>query len=111
MNIMSTEQKAKLKALQAFLTENGMSYFSPFKSKKHDVKASLYVPKHRIIVKMSEGEVKDTEFFLKVKYVYRPLFIRESETAEFIVEKMQNLIVDIMKRKQAGFERRMKKQR
>ena len=102
---MTNEQKAKVKALEAFLKENGMSYYAGFKSKKHDIKGQLYVPMHRIIVKVSEGKEKDDAYYHKVKYIYRPLFIRDEETSEFIIEKMKNLIIDIMKRKQERFER------
>lgn len=106
---MTTEQKAKVKVLEDFLNENRMAFFRGFKSKKHDVKAQLYVPMHRIVVKVSEGKAKDDEYYLKVKHLYHPLFIRDEETEAFILEKMQNLIIDLMKRKQERLNRKKSK--
>ena len=102
---MTNEQKAKLDVLVNFLTENKIHFYTTFKG-KIKVTPELYIPKFKIIVKVSQNREDDDIFYAKVKYAYHPLFIRETETEEFVLEKMQNLIIDLMKKKQ---QRVMKK--
>lgn len=105
---MTKEQKAKMDVLVNFLTENRIPYFTTYKGNVK-VNPDLYIAEHKIMVKISEGKEKDDMFFHKVKYRYHPLFIRETETKEFVLEKMQNLIIDIMKKKQMLHEKAAKK--
>ncbi len=106
---MTAEQKEKVKVLEDFLKENNISYFANFKSKKHGIKGKLYVTNYRIIVKLSEGKEKDDKYYQEVKFLYHPLFIRKEETPEFVLTKMQNLIIDLMKRQQERFTRSQEK--
>ncbi len=96
---MTKEQKAKLDVLVNFLTENKILFFTTFKG-KIKVSPELYIPKFKIMVKVSQSMEDDNIFYNKVKFAYHPLFIRETETKEFVLEKMQNLIIDLMKQKQ-----------
>lgn len=100
---MMNEQKTKLNMLERFLTTNGISYYRDFISKKRDIKAELYIPQHRILVKVSEGEEKDNIFYKAVKYGFHPLFVRDTETKDFVLEKMQNLLIDLMKQSQKNY--------
>ena len=101
---MTNNQKAKLDVLVNFLTENKIHFFTTFKGKT-PVKADIYVPKFRIMVKVSEGKEKDDIFYNNVKYHFHPLFIREIETKEFVLEKMQNLIIDLMKKQHIKYNK------
>ena len=96
---MTKEQKAKMDVLVNFLTENKIPFFTTYKGNVK-VTPDLYIAKHKIMVKISEGKEKDDNFYHADKYKYHPLFIRDDETKDFVLEKMQNLIIDIMKKKQ-----------
>jgi len=101
---MTREQKEKMDVIINFLRENQIASYLGYKG-GIKVNPDLYIPKHKIMVKISEGKEKDDIFFHKVKYKYHPLFIREAETKEFVLEKMQNLIIDLMKQKQKRYEK------
>ena len=89
-------QKQKLEILKKFLRENSI----PFQEKcvRKGQFMELYISKYLICVRLSDEN--DQNFYEKIKYIYHPLFIRDNESAEFVVEKMQNLIIGIMKRQQ-----------
>lgn len=93
--------REKLEVLKAFLRENNISFKE--KCKCSGKKVSLYIGKYRICVRISNEY--DQSFYDRVKYHFHPLFIRESETAEFVVEKMQNLIIELMKREHEKLSR------
>ena len=88
--------KEKLEVLKAFLKENSI----PFKENviRKGQHLDLFIGKYLICVRLSDEN--DQKFYEVIKHVYHPLFIRERETAEFVVEKMQNLIIEIMKKQQ-----------
>lgn len=88
--------REKLEVLKTFLKENNI----PFKENvtRKGQRLDLFIGKYLICVRLSDEN--DQKFYEVIKYFYRPFFIRESETAEFVVEKMQNLIIDIMKKRQ-----------
>lgn len=101
---MTNEQKSKLEVIMNFLNDNKIA-FHPQYNGKANVTPDLYVPKHKIMVKVSEGKESDDEFFMKVRRRYHPLFIRDNDTREFVLEKIQNLIIDIMKRNHALYSK------
>lgn len=92
--------KEKLEALKAFLSENNLDYEDNYKAKVADI--DLLVTKHSIAVHLSDKH--DQEFFNKTKYHYKPFFIRDEETVDFILEKMQNCIIDRMQKQQKKLE-------
>ena len=96
--------KEKLEVLKKFLTENKINFKENVNRRGQNL--HLYMPKHQICVRLSDEN--DQEFYLKVRHGLHPLFIRSNETAEFVVEKMQNLIIDLMQKKQKIFEKRKK---
>lgn len=102
MTKISNEEK--LKALKQFLRENKIRYIENHKSKTYGVTMDLKVRKLNIAVFLSDGDrnFEESIVFTKSKYgkplqvIYNPFFIRESETTEYIIEKMQNCIVNRM---------------
>ena len=90
--------KKKLEVLKAFLTENGIEFVENRWSRSAKMTIDLYVWKYRIYVHISDEN--DDEFFNRTKGHTHPFFIRDNETVEFVIEKMQNCILDIMKREQ-----------
>ena len=91
--------KEKLEALKAFLKENGIHFREKVILKGQ--KADLFIGKYQICVRLSDEN--DQRFYEVIKHIYHPLFIRDKETKEFVIEKMQNLIIDIMKKQQNRF--------
>lgn len=86
--------KEKLEVLKSFLQENSI----PFKENviRKGQHFDLFIGKYLICVRLSDEN--DQNVYEVIKHFYHPLFIREKETAEFVVEKMQNLIIDLMKK-------------
>ena len=90
---MTNEEK--LERVKAFLNENNI----PFEenAKKCKVNLPLYVKKYNIVIHVGD----DQEFFQAIRRVCHPVFIREEETADFVLEKVQNLIIERMKSMQS----------
>lgn len=86
----------KLEVLKGFLKENKIPFQENVSRKGQHL--DLYISKYLICVRLSDEN--DQKFYEKIKKVYHPLFIRKAESADFVVEKMQNLIIDLMKRQQ-----------
>ena len=99
--------KEKLEDLKVFLTENGIKFIEGYKSGLH-VLMDLKLPDYMIAVHLSDD--KDDEFYHRTFRQYKPFFIRESETPDFIIEKMQNCITDIMVKRQKIYEKKQKKE-
>ena len=105
MRIMTN--KEKLEALKQWLTENKVKFEENHYSKTKSITFDLLIAAHRIVVHLSDE--KDQAFYKKVRKYYKPFFIREGETVEFIIEKMQNCIADQMVQAQKQFENEQKR--
>lgn len=97
------ENKEKLKALIAFLTENNLNFEENHFSRSKKINIDLVVYPYRIAVHLSDDT--DKVFFNKTKRHYHPFFIRDNESVEFVLEKMQNCIIDEMKKIQERFNK------
>lgn len=96
------KNETKLKKLEAWLDENNFSHHVP-RSLERGVKGSpnlIITPfgNHRINVKI-EGE--DDSLFYDRHRGKHPVFIRDSETPKFVLEKVQNVIIELMKKENA----------
>lgn len=106
--------KEKLESLKAFLKANNVKFIENHKS-KFGVTIDLKLPDLMIAVFVIDSKVREEEIFnlgsgkCKMRYFYKLFFIRESESQEFIYEKMQNCIVDRMILMQRRFEKSNKK--
>jgi hypothetical protein len=98
----------KLEKLKEWLRGNDIPFDENYTSKSRGVTFDLRVKKPLIGVCISSE--RDREIFDKVKRVYAPFFIRESETAEFVIEKMQNCIVNKMMQAQRELEKKNKRE-
>ena len=85
----------KLIAVMQFLRDNNIKYVLNSKGEGH---CDLWLPVHRIAIKMT-GE-DDALFYDTHRRTCFPVFIRTEETAEFVIEKVQNTIVKSMKKVQ-----------
>lgn len=108
---MSNE--VKLEALKAFLKANNVRYIENHQS-NFGVTIDLKLPDLMIAVFMSDSKEREEEIYnignnkCKMRYFYKLFFIRESESQEFIYEKMQNCIVERMMLLQRRFEKNNK---
>ena len=92
----------KLKKLEAWLDENNFSHHV-HRSLERGVKGRpnlIITPfgSHRINVKL-EGE--DDRLFYDRHKRKNPVFIRDSESPKFVLEKVQNVIIELMKKDNA----------
>lgn len=112
---MKTKEE-KLEALKAFLKENNIPFEENHYSKSFQVRTCLRIKKLKIAVFFSEGSEKDSElvhkknkFGASLNQIYNPFFIRENETEEFILEKMQNCVYDRMIKMQKLWQKKQNK--
>ena len=96
------KNETKLKKLEDWLDENNFSHHVP-RSLEKGVKGSpnlIITPfaNHRINVKL-EGE--DDRLFYDRHKRKNPVFIRDSESPKFVLEKVQNVIIELMKKDNA----------
>ena len=110
-----TKNIEKLKALRHFLNENKISFINDYHSKTFNVDMVIKVKKLRIAVFLSDGDKKfeDSMVFAPstfsgapLRNVYNPFFIRESDTKEFVIEKMQNCIISRMQLLQKKWQKK-----
>lgn len=87
---MTNEEK--LEELKKWMRENKIPYLVNHFSRTTQTLLPIKVRKYRIAVRIGD----DDEFFQKVKRTYHPIFIRDTDTAEFVIEKMQNTITKSM---------------
>jgi len=78
----------KLKRVKEYLSENGISYEENHKSQRTGVLVPIYIWPYGVAIFGGSSE----EIYYAVCDVYRPLFVREEETMDFILEKVRNLI-------------------
>lgn len=114
---MTNEEK--LEELKKFLKENNIKYFENHYSKAFRLKIDLQLWDLKIAVFLSDGDwEKETSVVEKVslygkdvmlKNIYNPFFIRESESVEFVIEKMQNCIIKRMTYLQKCWNKKHKK--
>ena len=95
--------KEKLEALKAFLNENNVKFTENYFSKSVNMTFDVLIKDMRIAVHVSDEN--DDRFYRKSVKFYKPFFIRESESVDFVIEKMQNCIYDRMMLMQRKMEK------
>jgi hypothetical protein len=100
---MTNEEK--LENLIQFLQENNLRCKKNYHSRTFDIDIDLKVEKLLIAVFLSDGDhEKETSLVLTpritsgapLRNIYHPFFIRESESVEYVIEKMKSCIVERM---------------
>ena len=94
----------KFERIIALLDEKGISHEENCTTDKCSVGIDLLVPKYNIAAFDGDSQEK----FLAVRGIYAPFFVRESETEDFTVKKMKNLLADRMKSYLPYLERKAK---
>lgn len=78
----------KKKELISYLQKSGYLYEENALLGKAGVIADVFVPKYNIIFKVGDSEV----FYNRTKKRYWPIFIRDNEDIDFIIEKFNNTV-------------------
>ena len=99
--------KEKLEKLKDFLRQNEIPFEENHESQLHVV-MDLQIKDYMIAVHISDEH--DQEFYQKTFKYYNPFFIRERESADFIINKMQLCITKIMMRRQAQYMKKQQKE-
>lgn len=84
--------KEKLNKVVNFLNKEGIDFI--LRPENVRMKSNLYIPKWKIGVKLEDED--NERYFQTHKRFISIVFIRESETSDFILEKLQNVIVQKM---------------
>ena len=116
--MMKTKEE-KLKVLKAFLKENNITFEENYHSNSFGVTMTLMIRNLRIAVFLStDNKEEDTalirkknQYGIPLCWVYNPFFIREEETEEFILEKMQNCVFDRMVKMQKAWQKNQNKKK
>ena len=108
----------KLEGLKKFLQENGLEYIEQYRSSKYNLTMDLLVKKLRIAVFISDGDPEHEKSLVYAtkqngRYwltkVYNPFFIRDSDSMEFVIEKMQNTIIKRMMQAQKRWQKEQRR--
>lgn len=97
--------KEKLDEVVKFLEKEDIDFVLRPESVKS--KSNIYIPRWKIGVKIEDECSQD--YFNQHKRFIGIVFIRESETAEFVLEKLQNVIVKQMMEAQRKFLKKSRK--
>ena len=84
---MATNQE-KLEALKAVLKQTNTEYWENVSVGDNGVSIPLYLPKHRIAVRIGDDNV----WYHKLRRFVRPVIIRDIDTVKFVIEKVNNTI-------------------
>lgn len=78
----------KIQVLKTWLYENNVKYQEDVIHTDKGIHIDLYLPKYLIAVHVGD----DSEFFQEVKNYLHPVFVRDQDSVEFLIEKVQNTI-------------------
>lgn len=116
---MKESNEKKLEALKNFLLENNIKIRCNHKSNTFGIVIPLKVRRLRIAVFLSDGNheyeqaIHDTPSPYNGRplcSLYKPFFIRNEESLDFVLEKMQNCIVSRMLLMQKKWQKKQRKQ-
>lgn len=96
----------KVAALKKWLKENNVEFKENYKTKA-GVEIDLWLPK--LFIAVHVGDDPESKFYRNTFMWCKPFFVRESESKEFVLEKIQNCCYDQMMWLQKRFERNNKK--
>lgn len=94
--------KEKLEAVKNFCRENNIDFTE---RKKPEGLCDVFLTKFYVAIHISNE--KDAEFYERYKGK-NPVFIREEESVEFIIEKVQNTIIKSLNNMQFFYMKRKK---
>lgn len=95
------KNEEKLTRLKAFLDANNIEYAYPKNGALH----SLRITEYGIHIHVSDEN--DCAFYEKYKHLF-PVFVRDEDSAEFVIEKVLNTIVRVLHARQKKYNRKKK---
>jgi len=87
-----TQTEKNIEVLISFFKENEIDFKENIKVGK--VRMDIYVPEMRIAIHYGDSQ----KFFEKTRNYYAPFFVRETESCEKTLEKIQNCVITQMTR-------------
>lgn len=97
---MTNEEK--LEKLKSWLDSENIEWRVP---KRKGSRTSLVVDKFHMFIKVSDEH--DQEWYL-AHMAKHPVFIRDNDSVDFVIEKVQNTIIKVMQAEQKQFMKRKK---
>lgn len=91
----------KLETLKAYLTEKKINFRTDIRFTKKRVPVALYIPKYAITVRIGDNE----RWYKDVKRVSHPIIIRDQDSSEFVIEKVQNTMTRVASEKRINKKR------
>ena len=88
----------KYEKVKEFLKGNNIEFRENVEKKGFVI--PLLMPRLGIVIHSGDSQ----EFYMNVRKTYKPIFIREEEEMDFIIEKVTNTIYDRMREMQKIFE-------
>ena len=85
--------KQKIEAIKTWMTKNNVKFKENHKTKV-GLQIDLWLPALFIAIHISDEN--DVEFYKNTFKWCKPFFVRENETIEFLLEKIQNCCYDQM---------------
>lgn len=89
----------KLEALKKWLQNKRIEHWVNVTQQEKDIFIDVYLPRYLTAIRI-DGEDSPV-WFKGVKYYLFPVFIRDTDTAEFVIEKVQNTmerVINIFKK-------------
>ena len=87
---MTNEEK--LEALKKWMWDNQVYFVPNHFSHSTQVMMPIKVTRHRVAIFVGDND----EIYRKVRKAYYPIFIRDTDSLEFVIEKVQNTITKSM---------------
>lgn len=103
---LDLDTKAKLSAIRSFLKANGMTWMQ-YRNADRFPKADMRIIEHDVNIRVARDKDSDQAFYRGFRHRH-PVFVRLDDTADFVVEKVQNAIIDAMHRAQSTRARALK---
>lgn len=92
------DTKAKLAAIRGFLRANGMTWMQ-YKNADKQPKADMRIIEHDVNIRVARDEEGDQMFYKHYRH-RNPVFVRPTDTVDFVVEKVQNAVINAMHKAQ-----------
>ena len=106
---MSTIIDHNYELIKNFLVENNVEFKEDYIDKKCKVVIDLWVPKYRIAIRKAAGDDTDQEFYKAICKCYKPYYIRETDTDDFTMEKIGNVLVERVQWLQKQYDKQQRK--
>ncbi len=96
---MDLETISKIIAIREWLQENGIAFCRQMRRPGEDAEPDMHIRGYDINVRIERGNEYDQKFYMAYRHRH-PVFVRKSDSPDFLIEKVQGAIIDKMQRQQ-----------